>query len=426
MLCSIRRINLSFHRNRTTICSTKETELAREIKQTIQLKPLTPIAGTNLFLNTQYKWHDHTRPGCYATWFKETYHDYSGRLKGVSIVCNNRDQEWYNTPDASWIFERTSGAHSKKEYNGTVKIRNVGADETLETWNSRGVWWLGLGKYDADKKRDMWNVRTAGSNKNHMQLEIDNWFLAQVSAKNHRFYVYLKEGKTAGFPYSFVSALDLEAKMYDFQFTRPLDEVISQHTSQKGLIDSYEINNNSPGQISRKVIVSEKIRDEFSWGLSQSLSSFAKVSGSTGVPYLASAEVEVGFEVDLGAHQDWTSSVEKSFELSYDVTVPPHTKVKISAWYDLIKGISMDYTATTEITGKTTRITVYDDLVDETPAAGKMILSQLDYSKFEGKIVEIKEHSVIVQIKGTLVASIGVRGQLSVNGSTVEKSDVPK
>lgn len=401
-------------------------ELARETKQTIPLKPLTPIAGTNLFLNTQYKWHDHTRPGCYATWFILTYRDYSGEFKGTTIVCNKHDQQWYNTPDASWIFERTDGAHSKKEYNGTVRIRNVGGDETLETWKSNSVWWVGLGKYDADKKRDMWNVRSEGSNKNHMQLDINNWFLAQKSTDNHRAYVYLKKSETAGFPYSFVSALELEAKMYDFQFTRPLDEVISQHTSQKGLIDSYVINNNSPGSISRKVIVSEKILNEFSWGLSESLSAFAKVSGSTGVPFLASSNVEVGFAVDLGAHQDWSSSVEKSFELMYDVLVPPHTKVKISAWYDLIKGISLDYTATTEITGKTTRITVFDDLVDDSPAAGVMIRNQLEYSKFEGKILKIKEHSVIAQVTGKLVASIGVRGQLSVNGSTVKKSDVPK
>lgn len=60
--------------------------------------------------------------------------------------------------DASWIFERTKGAESIDEYDGTVKIKNIGSGKTHETWKSTDVWWVGLGVYAANPAEDMWNV----------------------------------------------------------------------------------------------------------------------------------------------------------------------------------------------------------------------------------------------------------------------------
>lgn len=60
--------------------------------------------------------HDRTKPGCYSTWFKENYQGYIGQFHGVSFVCNQDDQKWYNTLDATWIFERTDGEESADEY----------------------------------------------------------------------------------------------------------------------------------------------------------------------------------------------------------------------------------------------------------------------------------------------------------------------
>ncbi|XP_037047337.1 uncharacterized protein LOC119082082 isoform X2 [Bradysia coprophila] len=388
-----------------------------------KLKPLTPIKGTNIFLNTPYKWHDYTKPGCYATWFTETYQDWSGKFKGVSMVCNAEDQKWYNTTDADWIFERTQGEESMTEYDGTVKIRNVGAADTLETWKSAGTWWVGIASYGANPGEDMWNVRSDSDDMNHLQLEIQNWYLAQHLTKNHRAYVYLESGNKAGFPYSFVPAISLDASMYDFVFVQPLEDELARRTSKKDLIDSYVINNESPGTISRIVKVSEKVTNEFSWGLSQSLKVFSKVTGKAGIPFLAEGEVETGFEIDVAANQNWKNSVEKTFEMSYDVQVPKDTRVTVSAWYDLIKGISMDYTATARITGSTARVTIFNDIVRDTSATGEMIRNHLAYSNFDGEIVSVEEKSVIVRVKGTLVASVGVRGRLNVNGETVLKAN---
>lgn len=77
----------------------------------------------------------------------------------------------------------------------------------------------------------------------------------------------------------------------------------------------------------------------------------------------------------LTANQNWKNSIEKTFTMSYDVKVPAHTNVKVSAWYDLIKGIRVDYIASTEIT--VIRLTVFDDIVQQSPATGEMIRKQL-------------------------------------------------
>lgn len=245
---------------------------------------------------------------------------------------------------------------------------------------------------------------------------------------NHRysFRVTWSDQNDEGFQYSFFPAIDLEARMHDFKFTRPLDQEIAMHTSKKDLIDSYDINNASPGTVSRQVRVSEKVTNDFSWGLAESLKGFAKVKTSAGIPLFGQVEAEFGMEGSFGSKQDWRNSVDKTFELSYNVQLPPYAKVKVSAWYERIQDISMDYTAETEITGKITRISIYDDLVPDSLATGEMIRRQLEYVSFDGNVVAIKEHSVIAQFKGTMTASVGVRGQLSVNGYTVNTEELPR
>lgn len=255
-----------------------------------------------------------------------------------------------------------------------------------------------------------------------MVIKHNSFYVVEEAIADHRTwfrFAYAAER----YPFSFAPSIDLEGRMYDFSFTRPLDEQIALLTSKKDLIDSYDINNPSPGSLSRKVTVSSKVTDEFSWGFSESLKSFAKITAKAGIPLIGEVETELGLETNYEAKQEWKNSVEKTFELSYEVSIPPHTKVTISAWYDLIKGIRMDYTATSEISGKTSRISIFDDVVDDSPATGEMIRRQLDYVKFDGEVVQIKEFSVITRIKGTMVASLGVRGQLNVDGDTVRTGD---
>lgn len=62
---------------------------------------------------------------------------------------------------------------------------------------------------------------------------------------------------------------------------------------------------------------------------------------------------------------------------------------------------------------------MFDDIVNDARATGEMIRRHLDFLRFDGTIVEVRKHSVITQITGTMVGSVGVRGQLSVGGKTV-------
>lgn len=186
-------------------------------------------------------------------------------------------------------------------------------------------------------------------------------------------------------------------------------------SSKKDLIDTYVINNDSPATLSRTIKVSEKVTNEFSWGFSESIKVFNKLTVKAGIPFLSSATIETGFEIGLSANQDWKNAVEKSFEMTYDVQVPKYTQVTISAFYDLVKGIKMDYTATAQITGKTARISAFNDIVRDSPATGEMIRNHLAYSNFDGKIVSVEANSVTVQIKETMTASVGLRGRLNVN-----------
>lgn len=387
---------------------------------TALLKPLTPIAGTNLFLNLPYKWLDHTKPGCFAIyqdwdWTRMSY-------SAVCIVCNKADQKLYNNKAADWFFERTDGANSTDKYNGPLRIKNVEATHYVKIFSEK-EWFLGLanlGVWNSWEADYLWTVRSDVNNKNHYRLEMQNRYMFEVAAPNHRVFLKMGTDVRSGFPYSFVPSVDLKANLFDFQFTKPLEEELAKHTSQKGLIDTYVVDNNSRGSLSRKITVSEKMTNEFSWGLHESMKVFSTVTGKVGVPFLAEGKVSAGFELNFAANQNWRSSEEKTFELSYDISVPPNSQLKISAWYDLVRGVSMDYTAMAEINGKISRVSNFDDIITDTPATGEMIRDHLFNSGFDGEIIEIKKESIIARIKGTMVASVGVRGRLTVNEVVVK------
>lgn len=268
-----------------------------------------------------------------------------------------------------------------------------------------------------------WNIIGDPNNKNRVQIEIDGKTLAQHELPNHRAYLWVKPGYDSGYPYTFVPTIALELQMTNFQFTRPIADELARHTSRKALIDEYTINNNSPATVRRAVEVSQTVRNEFSWGLSQSIKNALKVKGKVGIPFLAEGEIENTFEVGFGAKQDWKTAEDKTFKMSYDVNVPANSAVKISAWYDQIKDMRMDYTARAEVTGRTKRITVFDDIVQDVEATGEMIRKQLESSGFDGKILETKEDSVIVEVKGSMTATVGVRGRLNVNDDSVYRTE---
>ncbi|KAJ6639868.1 hypothetical protein Bhyg_12615 [Pseudolycoriella hygida] len=386
------------------------------------LKPLTPIEGTYLFENTPYKWLDPIEPGCYATWFLQDSPGL-GKQKFISFVCNRDDQQWYNTSDSSWIFESY-----KIQSTLVYKIRNVGvAGSYMQFGESSGLDWAFLSSAQDESSR-LLRVKSYEENINYVFFTLDgpdtkHLYLTQYPYGNHRTWL------CAAFPqravFAFFPEIELEISLYDFEFSQPDAADLSGHTSQRGLIDAYTVNNDSPATLSRKIVVSEKITDAFSWGFSNSFKTGVKMSASVGIPFLGDSSIETSFEFDRTNNEQTTSTVEKSFEMSYDVSIPPHSKVTISAWYDLIKGIIMDYTAKAKITGRTKRVTVFDDLVDDAPANGEMIVNHLKYLEFNGIIVQADEDSVIVQTKGTMVASVGVRGVLNVNGKIVAEDSKP-
>ncbi|KAJ6649525.1 hypothetical protein Bhyg_04761, partial [Pseudolycoriella hygida] len=386
-----------------------ETQI-QDANRPATLKPLHRIAGTDLFLNTLYKWHDADRPGCFVTYITDS--------KELRMVCNKDDQKWYDLPASDWIFEIPPNIAMRfdsvrnGEYNGTIAIKNVGskgyADGKLIGSDAVAPT-VFIDTADVKTKNGMnyglFGIESPRCAKNTFQVvnsgfdDLFTYELVQLNLDNHRSELRLTNAASGFCPYSFVPALKVDVNIYNFQFTRPPGDELAKHTSQK-----------------------EKITNEFSWGLSQSFSFGTKLKGKAGVPFVAEGEVETSFEFEVGANQDWSKKEEKSFQMTYDVTIAPNTQVEISAWYDLIKGLSMEYTATFDITGRTSRVSVFDDIVDDTPASGLMIRNHLQYSNFDGEIVEVREDRVIAKYKGTLTASIGVRGRLNVDGKTVYTS----
>ncbi|KAJ6649524.1 hypothetical protein Bhyg_04760 [Pseudolycoriella hygida] len=374
-----------------------ETQI-QDANKPATLKPLTRIAGTDVFLNTLYKWHDGIRPGCFVT-------SSATETKELRMVCNKDDQKWYDNPASDWIFEIPPNIATNfdsvrnGEYNGTLAIKNVGPKGYVDSKNFLSFFWplnneenLFVDTADIKTKSSMnygrFGIHNEGCAKNTFQIDNNRFDAAhpdnvlQSPLDNHRSSLYLSNAGSSC-TFSFVPALKVDVNIYNFRFARPPGDELAKHTSQKSLIDSFTAYNNNSAASRRIVTVSEKITNEFSWGLSQSFSIGTKLKGKAGIPFVAEGEVETSFDFEVGANQDWSTKEEKSFQMSYEVGIAPNSQVEISAWYDLIKGLSMEYTATFDITGRTSRVSVFDDVVDDTPASGLMIRQHLEYSNFD-------------------------------------------
>ncbi|XP_037043208.1 uncharacterized protein LOC119079412 [Bradysia coprophila] len=388
------------------------------------LKPLDQVPGVNLFFNLPYKWFDETKPGCFVSWFSEYFNGISTTTKQVAVMCNRDDQKWYNETDSDWIIERPGGVG--RGLQGHIILRNVKTKQAIERVWSTDKTWLGVGGYhNLDKSNEhMWMFMPDPNDKNRFSLWHTDYETTQYPYPNHRGAMYLIAEKDYkdGYPYSLSPSIALELKTKDFEF-QPFEEELEEHASPKALIDEFTIDNDSPATVSRKLEVAETVTDEFSYGFSQSIKNAIKITGSVGIPLVAEGKVEATFEVGLGANQNWKTSTDKTIKMSYTVNVPEHSEIKISGWYDLIKDLNMDFTATVEVSGKTQRVNHIDEIVHNVPAPGDMIRKQLENSGFEGDILETKSDCVIVRVKGKMAVTAGVRGRLDINGETVQNME---
>ncbi|XP_037043207.1 uncharacterized protein LOC119079411 [Bradysia coprophila] len=393
------------------------------------LKPLDPVPGTNLFFNLPYKWFDETKPGCFVYWFSEHFKGILAISNQIAVMCNSDDQKWYNETDSDWIIERPSEDRSRLA--GEIILRNAKTKQIIERVWSTDKTWLSIGgfrtlwneivhKQLADQT---WKFITDDKDKNRVTLWHDGSTLSQVSYPNHREALFMKKGFQDGFPYSFAPSIVMELKITNLQFDEVPEDMIKKHTSQQALMDAIKIENNSPGTSSRLVQVTQIVKNEFSYGFKQSIKTAFKVSGSVGIPLVAAGEIENKFEVELGANQNWKSSTSKSVLMVYDVKVPAYTNVNVSGWCDIIKDVRMDFKATVQVYGKTQRVTQYDDIVHDVPATGDMIRKQLEYTGFEGDILETKSDCVVVRVKGEMTATVGVRGRLTLKGESYQMSE---
>lgn len=213
--------------------------------------------------------------------------------------------------------------------------------------------------------------------------------------------------------------VDLHATLSNFEYMRPNPDQLANKTHKVSLIDSYDIVNTSPGEVTRTVTLRKKITQEFLYTNSLETKAFGHITTTTkgGEP---PAEMEIGTEsggdITIVMNHGNTKSTEKTFDLSYTVTVPPNSSVTISAWYERIQGIAVNYTAETEITGIGKRISKYNDIVENSPVDSSLMREYLANSKFQGKVIRITEYSIVYRIDGIMTATLGLHGQLGVSG----------
>lgn len=388
-----------------------------------------PDSDSELFSNTPYKVHLAKNTDCFLTTipykFDNPYCEKDfpkgDKLLVPTIACSKKDKkDLYDNTESTWFLRWKNGILLMNLKTGGQDFLRI--KSTYCTLINSSISYY---TYMLDG-----------------EIELQEPYL-RLQGDRNAIFINFNDGPTltqkrydgiarAGFKYGpgsspvlrFTSAIILEAKLSGFQFIVP--EQI--RASKKDFAESFEIANNGTTTVKRTIELSETVTDTFSFGFTQDLSICNKVSAEAKVDFLGLAEaktsVEVSTDLHVGSHKDWSKSTSKTFQMTYEVTVPEYTTAHISAWYEKIEDIKMAFTSTMKISGKVSKISKYNDVLEGEAASGgdirKYLASAGGWKESSAKFVKIEDYYVEYELTGEMTASMGLLGQIGVQSSPLK------
>jgi len=229
---------------------------------------------------------------------------------------------------------------------------------------------------------------------------------------------------TNNFPFRMVPSIRLDAIVSKFLFTPPSVEFGGGNVTKKDLVDTFIITNNSSAKVQRELVVSETITDEYDFGFEEKLRVMASVSVkvTAKIPGVADVETEGKIEVEgtFTNHEEWKHTKEKKLQLSYLVEVPQFSSVVISAYYEKVEDLTLEYTAEMEVRGTAEGLTQDYDIIADRPITSAQISEQWNHLGINGDIINATETTIVVELTGTMTASIGIKGVIGVTGAPLD------
>lgn len=389
--------------------------------------------GGNVFAHTPYKIHLQNDTDCFLTTFVEPFETHG--------CTEPKNYSTYDGPQVIPYFS-CSKFEKKNLYDKTESTWFLEEDYYLKNLKKRKQDFLRIHTNRCFTGKDyeaFYTYMTSIKLENAADYEEDLVVLGDRRAEFYRntaddlvletkeYNILSRVALTLGFGQPsvllLIPAIRLEAKLYGFTLERP-DPFVP---TKKDFADSYEIANNGTTTIKRTIEISETVTETFSFGFSEKLEICATVSAevNVGVPLVAEGKtsLELSTTLSFEAHQDWTTAKEKTFKMTYELEVPPHTTAHISAWYEKVENLKIGFTTKVSMTGKAPTINKYNEVLEGAPATGDDIKAYLELSGWsDSKVKSMKTNDFDVEftLEGEMKATLGLFGQIGVNSEALK------
>lgn len=193
-----------------------------------------------------------------------------------------------------------------------------------------------------------------------------------------------------------------------------VEKAFGQAKGTPKIFETFAITNNSPATITKNVSREETHTSSFEFKMEQSLSAKATVTGTAGVPGVASASVSLELSLGLSFGQKWTTTEQVKYKFESKLSVPPYTEIECVETMNWMNNVGIPaelicWVSATDIsTGKV--------LSDE------QIKKQMKIEGFDGKILDDSEEDmVLVSLAATLKGSWGVFSNVQATGGSTKK-----
>jgi hypothetical protein len=208
--------------------------------------------------------------------------------------------------------------------------------------------------------------------------------------------------------------LSLSAHVRSFEYETPDDEVVQNKTISLSLLSTTISNNSSHVSITHEISNEQLIKDSLQWNFEGNLfENFCQVQIDRDLPSIITQKsgfnsIYFDFNPELLQTVDYSKNkvynYGKVYSFKRSITLPPKTAVDVNAYINQVIDLEIPFEAVAEITAKKSTV----DL------SGQEIVNIISNIGSDFPILSVNNNSVIIYIRGGLIATFGLRSYFNV------------
>jgi hypothetical protein len=207
--------------------------------------------------------------------------------------------------------------------------------------------------------------------------------------------------------------LSLSARIYSFEYETPDDEVVQNQTISLSLLSTTISNNSSRVSITHEISNKQLIKDSLQWVFEENFENFSQIQIDRDLPSIITQKsgfnsISVDLNLELLKTIDYSKNkiyyYGKVYSFKRSINLPPKTAVDVNAYIDQVIDLEIPFEAIAEITAKKSTV----DL------SGSEIADIISSSGSDSSILGVNNKSVLINIRGKLVATFGLRSHFNV------------